>query len=96
MQKYKFRGKEIKTGKFVYGDLVNSHSGKTLINERTTVAAKYVDPETVAQLVGYDRNGAEIYEGDLIRSHFGSSCYATFRHYAGIADGSFILDKTRI
>lgn len=54
-----------------------------------------VENDSIAQLIGIDKNGNEIYEGDEIKSRFGSSCYANFRHYGGIIDGAYSLVQTR-
>lgn len=69
----KFRGiEDIKDGKYVYGDYVTRQDGcairvKTSANlfnlHEYEVAVK---PETVAQLVCYDAEGNEVYEGDTI------------------------------
>ena len=55
----KFRGRDINTGKFVCGDVAHTEVG-ILIDGRE------VDPDSVAQLVGYDCDGNEVYEGDLL------------------------------
>lgn len=52
-----------------------------------------VDPDSVAQLIGVDKKGNEVYEGDEIESRFGSMRLATFRHYDGIIDGAYTLVK---
>ena len=52
-----------------------------------------IKPESVAQLVCYDKNGEEVYEGDEIESRFGSMRLATFRHYGEIIDGAYTLVK---
>lgn len=69
----KFRGiEDIKDGKYVYGDYVTRATGcairvKTSANlfnlHEYEVAVK---PETVAQLIGYDVDDKEIYEGDTV------------------------------
>lgn len=96
-------------GKYVYGDLIQPWETGRGTQIRVTaddhkddngniVAYCYyieVDPDTVAQLIGVDKKGNEIYEGDEIISRFGSSCYATFRHYGGIKDGGYILYNSR-
>ena len=55
----KFRGVSLDTGEFIYGDL--RHVGSTAVIDDTAV---YED--SIAQLVGYDRNGREVYEGDIV------------------------------
>ena len=55
----KFRGRDINTGEFVFGDLAHTEVG-------VLIGAHEVDPESVAQFVGYDCEGAEVYEGDLL------------------------------
>lgn len=69
MKIIKFRGKDIQTGKFIYGDLIHSHSekGGVLISEERPIStpARRVEDDSVAQFVGYDADGKEIYEGDI-------------------------------
>jgi len=68
----KFRGKITATnekGKYIYGDLcTNSLQGTACIRTvwRGIPAKIEVDPETVAQLCGYDKHGYEVYEGDIL------------------------------
>lgn len=80
MRPIKFRGKSFKTGKLVYGDLIQSKGATgiiaTDINDVIQDAKRHnipkgligVEPETVAQLVGYDCDGNEVYEGDVIQT----------------------------
>lgn len=66
----KFRGRT-KRGKLVHGDLrhmVETEGIGCLVastRHYVTVGDIEVDPESVAQLVGYDCDGREVYEGDV-------------------------------
>ncbi len=77
MREIKFRGKDIKTGKWVYGDLIaNSAASKPLIKPmfvdcNTSTEPKFVDPSTVGQSMGLlDINEKDIYEGDIVEWNF--------------------------
>ena len=63
MRPIKFRGRRIDNGEYVYGDLLTGGNEFAIIND--TLRAM-VDPDTVAQLVGYDKDGKEVYEGDAV------------------------------
>ncbi|MBR5913974.1 MAG: hypothetical protein IKZ58_06400 [Selenomonadaceae bacterium] len=68
----KFRGEDIISGEYHYGDYVTRSEGcaiRVRENDKLFDLHEYeiaVKPESVAQLVGYDANGDEVYEGDKI------------------------------
>ena len=74
MREIKFRGRAISdscgepVNKMVYGDITQGWD-KVTIFDWSDGDFYEVDPDSVAQLVGYDADGAEVYEGDTVR-HF--------------------------
>ena len=72
MRQIKFKART-RDGKCVSGDLLTKSYAGSYWRIRAGFAEWYeVDPEAVVQLVGVDKNGVEVYEGDWVQDEFGN------------------------
>ena len=74
MRPIKFRGRSMLDGEWLYGDLIHGYANSLAIIGKTETHC--VVPETVAQLVGYDKHGNEVYEDDELISDIGTRACA--------------------
>jgi len=81
MREIKFRGRDVDTGRMVYGYFIVGRCGEPCIATNRT-AAYEVEPNSVAQLVGHDSNGNEVYEGDTLIHASGEEWIAALGSYA--------------
>ena len=62
MRPIKFRGRDIR-GRTLFGDIRHNNGGCFMFDGDFWYE---VDSDSIAQLVGYDKDGKEVYEGDII------------------------------
>lgn len=89
MREIKFRGK--RDGKWLYGDLVHIDGDVFIfpVDGQPDYGKNYqVEPETVGQFTGLkDKNGVEIWEGDILGAEQNGNVYCDFVFYNGSSFG---------
>ena len=81
----KFRGRSLETGEVIFSRIVDYGSDFAKIGYWVRAYGAWelrwekVDPDSVAQLIGYDVDGKEVYEGDTLTDILGNEYTAKTR-----------------
>ena len=75
MRPIKFRGRSMLDGEWLFGDLIHGFANSFAIRTEDD-GIHCVIPDTIAQLVGHDQNGNEVYEYDQLVDKDGSKLHA--------------------
>lgn len=90
MREIKFRGKDVDSGEWRNGSLVTYPNGRCeiVVFDDSEILEYEVNVESVGQFTGlHDKNGKEIYEGDIITQ------YLVLPNYRNARRGQVLFDK---
>ena len=94
MRKIMFRGKTLDDGKWVYGYYVHQYGADEIYLFEPTDGfdSRHIDPNTAGEYTGFiDKNGKEIFTGDIVIGKTRKIQYDKFVGEAIFAHGNFRL-----
>ena len=91
---YKFRGVDVDSDQYVYAELGDiEYIGDNIYNFCSELYSLHnAYRESIVQLVGYDMEGNEIYEGDTVDAFCNENSEAAFSFMAQLADNITLPD----